>query len=203
MDLEAIVVPTERALKRLAESSARETIGQIGADEEGLVDQVNELAAQWARERSASLVGKRYDEDGELVDSNTEYNIDATTRDLLREDIADALEEGLSAEDLAARLEENYAFSEERAALIAETEISRANNEASLFAAQAAEQMGLGMRKAWLTDDDPCDLCEENADQGFIDLDEEFPSGDDAPPGHPNCKCTLIFEVQENSEEED
>jgi len=35
----------------------------------------------------------------------------------------------------------------------------------------------------------PCDICDENADAGWIDSEEQYPSGDDGPPFHPNCVC--------------
>lgn len=34
-----------------------------------------------------------------------------------------------------------------------------------------------------------CDLCEENADEGWIDEDSTYPNADE-PPAHPNCTCT-------------
>ena len=40
---------------------------------------------------------------------------------------------------------------------------------------------------------------EENAAAGPIDLDDEFPSGDDAPTAHPNCECALMPVVYEAS----
>jgi phosphohistidine phosphatase SixA len=46
-------------------------------------------------------------------------------------------------------------------------------------------------QKQWVTDADPCEDCEDNADEGWIDADDEFPSGDDEPPAHPNCHCSL------------
>lgn len=43
-----------------------------------------------------------------------------------------------------------------------------------------------------------CETCQENADEGWIDMDEQFPSGDDEPPAHPNCDCELeTRDVQE------
>lgn len=34
-----------------------------------------------------------------------------------------------------------------------------------------------------------CDLCEDNADAGWIDEDSTYPNADE-PPQHPNCDCT-------------
>lgn len=41
-----------------------------------------------------------------------------------------------------------------------------------------------------------CEVCEDNADRGWIDQDEVFESvfGDtDAEPAHPNCTCWVEF----------
>jgi hypothetical protein len=54
-------------------------------------------------------------------------------------------------------------------------------------------------QKQWITSDDPCPQCEENAAQGWIDADETFDSGDDEPPAHPNCECGL--ETRDASDE--
>lgn len=35
----------------------------------------------------------------------------------------------------------------------------------------------------------PCDDCEDNIAAGWIDSEDVYPSGDDAPPFHPNCVC--------------
>lgn len=43
--------------------------------------------------------------------------------------------------------------------------------------------------KRWITDADPCDLCEENEAAGWIDIDDVWPNADDVPC-HPNCLCT-------------
>ena len=36
-----------------------------------------------------------------------------------------------------------------------------------------------------------CEDCQENADAGWIDIDDEFPGGVDEPPQHPNCDCDI------------
>ncbi len=35
-----------------------------------------------------------------------------------------------------------------------------------------------------------CELCEENVDEGWIDSEDVYPSGDDGPPFHPHCVCS-------------
>ncbi len=36
----------------------------------------------------------------------------------------------------------------------------------------------------------PCEICEDNQAEGWIDSEDVYPSGDDGPPFHPNCVCT-------------
>jgi hypothetical protein len=50
--------------------------------------------------------------------------------------------------------------------------------------------------KQWVTDGDPCELCQENEDRGPIPDDDVFESVDgevDGPPAHPHCECTLEY----------
>ncbi len=73
-----------------------------------------------------------------------------------------------------------------RADMIAATEMNDAMSQAFL---QKLINNSVGY-KQWILGPDPCPICEENADEGAIPVDEEFPSGDDFPPAHPNCVCT-------------
>lgn len=82
-----------------------------------------------------------------------------------------------------------------RAYTIAQTEMTRAVSGATLdsYGSNGVEQ------KEWLTIDGGCDLCGDAESEGPIGLDANFDSVDtDAPPGHPNCLCTLLPVVGEN-----
>lgn len=75
-----------------------------------------------------------------------------------------------------------------RAEMVAHTEINRAMSQASLDQYRQAKLT----QKVWLTADNPCPTCEANEDQGAIGLEDDFDSGDSAPPAHPNCLCALL-----------
>ena len=106
--------------------------------------------------------------------------------------------------DLEDAIQEAGAFSPARAELIARTEVTRANSYGSLGGYKAAKDAGVNVKKAWHPDDEACEICLGNADDGDIDLDDSFSSGDDAPPGHPNCECSIIPVVEtENGDEEE
>lgn len=64
----------------------------------------------------------------------------------------------------------------------------------TLEAGKIGEIQAILYKKRWQTDDDPCDICLENATAGWILADETFPSGDEEPDAHPNCKCELIVQ---------
>jgi len=79
-----------------------------------------------------------------------------------------------------------------RAETIAETETSSAWHDGLL---QTAQRNG-GQTKTWVTTGDPdphskSQPCADNEDAGPLALDDTFPSGDDAPPAHTNCRCQL------------
>lgn len=81
-----------------------------------------------------------------------------------------------------------------RAQMIAHTELARAVGAASL---DTYERNGIP-GKSWLTYH-PCPICEANEEAGVIPLDQDFPSGDAAPPAHPRCRCTIMPEQLKES----
>jgi hypothetical protein len=172
-------------LGEIYSSSGAAGLAQLGVKMRSeLVDQVNDRAVDWAEENAADLV----------------TGIEDATRDMLRSTIASGLADGMTAEEIASSIEDGYAFGEERSQLIAETEIASANSEGALAGYEEAANEGISVKKSWLILDDACDDCQENADAGAIDLDEMFPTGDDAPPAHPNCRCVLVPEVEEGGD---
>lgn len=177
------------AMAAVGKDTGRVALSQIGqlADDSEIVERVNERALIWARDRAAELVG--------LGDGD--FDLLETTRDMIRSTIAEGIENNLSTSEIGDALEEAYAFSDERAQLIAATEITSANSEGALAGYQEAKEAGVNVKKSWLVLEDGCDICQENADAGAIDLDDDFPSGDSAPGAHPNCRCVLVPEVED------
>lgn len=181
-------------LEALAMDTGRIALAQMGVEDKmDLVERVNQRAVRYATERSAELVGKRVLEDGSIIDNpNAKWAIDESTRDMIRETISGALEENLGSDAIVKSLEDDYAFSPERADMVSRTEIAMANSEAALEAYEVAADAGVDVQKAWILGPDPCPICQGNADQGTIGLGEEFDSGDDGPPAHPNCECAVV-----------
>lgn len=108
-------------------------------------------------------------------------------------DLTSTLTEGLankeSINELSARVAAVYGKAQDyRTDMIARTEVSAASNFA---AGQAYQQAGVD-RQQWVVVDPQDEDCVEN-DGDIEDIDGgTFPSGDSAPPVHPNCQCTTI-----------
>lgn len=198
-----LVNPTDEELQAVFEDGAMRALASLGfADDPDALVTVHEDAVEWAQERAAELVGRRYNAAGDLVDNpDASMAITDDTRDAVRGAVADALENGLSAQELSDNIEDLDAFGADRALTIARTEIIRANNQGHLSAFRAS---GVVDQKEWSTaeDGDVCDDCEGNEDDGAIGLDDVFSSGDDAAPAHPNCRCVIVAVTGEEDNDE-
>lgn len=190
-------------LEAVARDGVHQTFTEIGITDQGITDQTFDAAVEDARARAAELVGMSWDDDGNLIDNpDADMAITDTVRDSIRQAVADAIEAGDSPAQLAARIEGLGEFSADRAEMISRTEIIRSHAQGQLAALKSS---GVVEEKGWSTaeDGDVCDDCEGNADAGAIDLDDDFPSGDDAPPAHPACKCAITAEFEESDDDDD
>ena len=176
--------------------SAGEGIAQIGVDTSAdLMDQVNQGAARWAKQRA-----------GELVSTGADKNIMDTTRTMVRDIITQGLEENIGAAKIADNLQASSAFSSARANLIAQTEIRTANSQGALLGVKAsASAHDLTVTKSWLTSttDTCCDECADNEADGAIPLNDAFSSGDDTTPAHPNCSCVVTFSASATEDDDE
>lgn len=171
-----------------AQQSGQKFFVEIGVpDSPDLLNQVNTRAVAFAKERA-----------GELI-----TDLEDSTRNDIRDTIATGLEDGMSVGQLSDKLEEMYSFSADRADIIARNEINIAGNQGVLAGMKELRSQGAKIKKAWNPDDGACPICVENGDAGFIDLDDTFPSGDDAPTAHVNCECNLISEFQDDKEDDE
>lgn len=197
--LQGLVAPFDREMRAVGQYQAAATLKTLrdrhhkAEDSTGSIFRADSRVLAYASSRSAELVGMRRDADGNLVPNpNPDMAIDEVTRQKLRADIEDALGEGLWPRDLVNRLEESYNFSEYRARLIADTEISMANANATMA---AWSESGVVRGKSWILseDHDPKvpDECDANAAAGEVPIDSAFPSGDLTEPAHPGCTCGI------------
>ncbi len=131
-------------------------------------------AVDWAAKRGAQLVTE----------------MDATTKERLARVIADGIQNKRGIPSLSREIRSTFAdMTRFRSQLIARTETANALSNASLD-----NMKGMGIDgKQWVTvgDSDVSEECEANEAQGVIPKGETFSGGTDAPPQHPNCRCSL------------
>jgi hypothetical protein len=113
----------------------------------------------------------------------------ATTVERIQTALATAYEAGADYDGLVAAVKDEYAgMTDRRAATIAQTGMNAAYNAGRV-------QLGLDMgfdEKAWSIDGTlACDDCLANVAMGWIGIGMPFLSGDEFPPLHPNCDCSI------------
>lgn len=176
--------------------------GKVGVDDlienlglEGMIswDIVAPDVQAFADRRAAELVGMHRTADGLYVPSKVPgIAITNSTRDMLRRTVREAIENGSTAAEIQTAIIDNYAFSPARALAIARTETAFARNHGGLAAARAS---GVVPRKRWELGEAACELCQALAALGWLPIADDFPGGVIAPPLHPNCECSLGYEV--------
>jgi hypothetical protein len=181
-----------------AQDAAIEFLTEYKVEENNPIwKKVLEQAKTVARQRAAELVGKKVLKDGTIVDNpSAAWSITETTRGNLRELVSESIENGWTTGQLQHRILESEDFSPSRALNISRTETAFARAQGTHEAAK-----GTGMKyKDWMLGAEACDVCQENADAGRIGIDDSFPSGDETPPGHPNCRCAAGYYESEDGD---
>jgi Phage Mu protein F like protein len=170
-------------LKRAYSTNVKQgliSVGVSGEDLSSMLDLADPNAVAWAQTRAAELIGR-----------GTNNSITDTTRAELRDLVTIAVDDGWSSNQLAREIEDGWQFSRARAETVAKTELASAHSQGNL---EGWRQSGVVESKQWVigSEHDQDDECDGNADDGPIDLDAAFSSGDDGPPAHPNCNCDLV-----------
>ena len=122
-------------------------------------------------------------------------NITNTTRNRVREVVGNALRDGQSIGSIVKEIKVLDALSPEKARVIARTETATALGQGAF---KAAEHQGRD-EKRWVTqgDDGVSDHCLDNEGQGWIAIGDNFQSGVDTIPQHPNCRCNVRYRTSE------
>lgn len=192
--LDFIIDATSDVLEEIARDATRQVISVLGASSpDDLFDQVSPRSVAIAEARAAELVGRRVLEDGSIIDNpNARWAITEATRTMIRDDITRVLRDNEGSDAIIRALEQTHTFSPARAEMVSRTEVADINSRAQMETYRGAEEAGVDVEKEWILGPAPCEICQANADQGPIPLDEDFDSGDDTAPAHPNCVCAVI-----------
>jgi hypothetical protein len=180
--------PAANAIQSAVTTAVRRGLEHARDDNpSGLVLPSGFTAADWLRNRGAQAV----------------TGIDNTTRRDLGSLLADAAEQGWSHQQTAKAIVAQFdSFTEprpqrhiaNRADLIAVTETATAYEAARQAALERQLAAGQPMQKRWLTvgDERTCNVCNGNAQAGWIAAASLFPSSHVHAPGHPACRCTTM-----------
>lgn len=191
IEAEFAALPAElrAALEQAALSGIQDGILQVEFDDPSVISSTQSIATRYAEKRAAEMVGMKYGADGELVPNpSAHWAISDTTRDRLREIVKNAFEEKTPFSELIEDIRNADIFSEERAAMIARTEVSTAQVKANFG---FWKDSGAVTKTKWLAlGPDPCPVCLRNAGE-VRKIGERFPSGEEMPLAHPNCSCIL------------
>ncbi len=161
------------------------------ADALAAADKVQLLAEADGEDDDTPLPGMTADHAAQYASTHAAElvtGLDATTQQAIADAVATGIEDRLGVPGTARLIRDTVdGMSTSRAEMIAATEM----NDAMSYAFLRKLQINAVEYKQWILGPDPCEICEENADASPIPVDEDFPSGDDAPPAHPNCVCAV------------
>ncbi|MCK5236314.1 MAG: minor capsid protein [Deltaproteobacteria bacterium] len=131
-------------------------------------------AIDWAGKHSATLV----------------KGLDKETKKRLAHTISEGIKNKRGIPGLTRDIKGTFAdMTKHRSELIARTETANALSEASL---ETMKGMGID-GKEWVTvgDDRVSEDCKGNEAEGVIPVGQAFSGGTNAPPQHPDCRCTV------------
>lgn len=113
---------------------------------------VDENAIDYALERAAELVGKKWEGDVLVDNPNPRWAITETARERIHEIVNEGLQEGWSMDRVADALDESGAYGEARAEMIARTEVGTAQN-----VGQAETMREAGVDRVYVYDGESAD----------------------------------------------
>lgn len=192
----ALVGEIDGAMDAITRDGVFAALAQIGVDDapDAMVTLANEQAVAFANARAAELVGMKWVDDELVPNPNPKWCITDSTREMIRADVTTAMESGMSNDALADLIADNYAFSAQRAEMIARTETAFADFGGNMIAYRASK---IVKRKEWIVGAHCCEEC-QTLRGVVVDIDEHFPNGGgDGPPLHPHCRCDVLPELDE------
>lgn len=136
-----------------------------------------------------SMTNKNYNK---MLEDQANYllnlsSIDDTTISQITTLIKNGKMDGLTIDEIADEIDDQFdTISTNRANIISRTEVAQAMGSGNLATMQ---ENGVQTKHWVVAGNSVCPICQANADQGSIPVNESFDSGDDSEPAHPNCEC--------------
>jgi hypothetical protein len=154
------------------------------------VEAVKAEARKWAQDRAAEFVGRSRIGGRTIQDAGAEHDITDSTAQMIAEDVRQAIADKSTVEELTAVLSKAYAFSPQRARVIADYETKSALHNSTMTAFKASNRV---KGSYWQTMNDLRveATCLLNEAASPVRLGHLFPSGHSAPLAHNGCRCWL------------
>ena len=163
-------------IQRMYRQAGITGIAQVGAQQtQEMTRHLDVKAREYARTRGAELV----------------TGIGKTTRERLRTTLTGAVERGDSVDALRKAIVDSTAFDEDRARMIARTELAKAHVDGNVAGWRETGEVE-GKRSILGDLHDVPDECDECVEAGTVPLEDDFVDGYDFPPYHPNCICDIL-----------
>ena len=179
-------------MESIAVNAIEATAKRYGDDIPGSIAVANMRAAEYARSRSAELVGMRRNANGDLIPNPApNMAITDTTRESIQRAVEGAILDGYGHKQIADKLQSLGLFGKKRAETVAITELARAYISGNNGYYESAGVRG----KQWAIATDEsgvCGVCVGNSEDGIIPWDKPFSGGQMSPIAHPRCHCDLI-----------
>lgn len=166
---------------------------QLELTDEAIKQYAEKIASDYAKSRSAEMIGKKWVADDLVDNPDARYVISDTTRDDLQDLIGEAFDKKQSVSQLEEAIFNSGVFSRSRAELIAKTELAMAQSRGTLSMwKQSGKIKTVGVILS--EGHDVEDICDSVAKGGPYHISK-------APelPIHPNCFCGLkAIELENN-----
>lgn len=186
IEWENLISAVETDLLAAAQMGAQAGMMQLGIVDSTIEANINEALKDYAGNRSAGMIGKRFIGTKLVEDPSSKMVIAETTKDDLEDLIGIVLEEEESIEQMKARINAAATFSDARAQFISTTEIAMAQVAGHLAVWRLSKKVTkVGIRLS--PEHDVEDECDELASASPYSI-----SNVPLIPSHPNCACTIF-----------
>ena len=168
-----------------AQAGAEEGLSQLGESSEELKQSINATLEEYAEDRAAEMVGKKYIGQELVDDPAAKFVISESTRDDLEDLVSISLDKNESVEQMVERIISASTFNDIRSQLISKNETAMAQVKGHLAAwylSNKVKRVGIKLSDAHTEIDE----CDDLAAKTY--LISECP----VIPAHPNCMCTVI-----------
>jgi len=157
-----------------------------------VISEVNQGAMDWARDHAGERLGTKWYDGESSTEPSEKWPVSESVRLAIREIIAKAFSRETPMNRLVEMIQDVSGFSDERAQIVADTEIKFAHSCSNL---DAWKKSGVVKSVRWITSSlhDVMDECDSNRDASPIPLGEDFPSGVPSPPAHIGCCCSIVI----------